>query len=120
MKTKSMSAYSRCLQLPLCRRVWTLKCGISLLMVLLCSLLPAGAQPDRVFGDASWISTRMDDGKPNQWVCFRKRIVCRSVDPSSKMHIAADSKYWLWVNGRLMVFEGGRKPMKQQFKKSDL
>ena len=47
-------------------------CGIFLLMVLLCSLLPAGAQPDRVFENANWISTRMDDGKPNQWVCFRK------------------------------------------------
>ena len=109
MKTKSMSAYSRCLQLPLCRRVWTLKCGISLLMVLLCSLLPAGAQPDRVFENANWISTRMDDGKPNQWVCFRKNFVCLATDSSVKMHIAADSKYWLWVNGQLVVFEGGLK-----------
>ena len=24
-------------------------------------------------------------------------------------HIAADSKYWLWINGRMVVFEGGLK-----------
>ena len=29
--------------------------------------------------------------------------------PSVPARIAVDSKYWLWVNGHLVVFEGGLK-----------
>jgi len=31
---------------------------------------------------------------------------CNAVDRSATIHIAVDSKYWLWVNGQLVVFEG--------------
>lgn len=45
----------------------------------------------------------------NQWIVFRK-VVNVSGDPAkNNVQIAADSKYWLWVNGELEVFEGGLK-----------
>ncbi|MBP8091084.1 MAG: hypothetical protein KAY43_08185, partial [Phocaeicola sp.] len=42
-----------------------------------------------------------------QWICFRKTITISSDNPSvNVLRIAADSKYWLWVNGKEEVFEG--------------
>ncbi len=63
--------------------------------------------PASIFKDSEWISTAMDDSVPNQWVCFRKTFDCGEVDPSAVLNIGVDSKYWLWVNGQLVVFEGG-------------
>ena len=43
----------------------------------------------------------------NQWICFRGTFEIDSENPAdNELHIAADSKYWLWVNGELEVFEG--------------
>ena len=45
----------------------------------------------------------------NQWICYRKTITldqpAQSAD-SALAKISADSKYWLWINGKLIVFEG--------------
>ena len=46
---------------------------------------------------------------PNQWIAFRKDVRLDAVPGSAPARIAVDSKYWLWVNGRLVVFEGGLK-----------
>ena len=46
---------------------------------------------------------------PNQWIAFRKDVRLDAVPASAPARIAVDSKYWLWVNGRLVVFEGGLK-----------
>ena len=46
----------------------------------------------------------------NTWICFRKDIVIDGEIPSTvKARIAVDSKYWLWINGREVIFEGGLK-----------
>lgn len=42
----------------------------------------------------------------NQWVAFRRSFTLDSVPSKAVTRIAADSKYWLWVNGTLVVFEG--------------
>lgn len=57
-----------------------------------------------------WISTsnsRAD--KPNTWIAFRKDISLSKKPHTAITRIAADSKYWLWINGQLAVFEGGLK-----------
>ena len=41
-----------------------------------------------------------------QWPCFRTEIVLEKAPTSAIARIAADSKYWLWINGELAVFEG--------------
>lgn len=55
-----------------------------------------------------WPATGEED-KPNTWACFRKSFTLKSVPNSAPMSIAVDSKYWLWLNGELVVFEGGLK-----------
>lgn len=47
--------------------------------------------------------------EPNQWLCFRRRLVLEAVSASVLVRIAVDSKYWLWVNGALVLREGSLK-----------
>ena len=59
---------------------------------------------------AKWIAPT--DGivdAPNRWLAFRKDFKVDEIPTSAKARIAADSKYWLWINGKLAVFEGGLK-----------
>ena len=50
-----------------------------------------------------------EPGLPNQWLAFRKDIQIEEVPSLAEARIAVDSKYWLWINGELAVFEGGLK-----------
>ncbi|MEQ8839119.1 MAG: alpha-L-rhamnosidase C-terminal domain-containing protein [Lacipirellulaceae bacterium] len=43
---------------------------------------------------------------PNQWFCFRNVITLPAEPKDGTAKIACDSKYWLWINGKLVVFEG--------------
>jgi len=45
---------------------------------------------------------------PNTWMAFRKTIHIAQPGQISAQ-IATDSKYWLYINGELVVFEGGLK-----------
>lgn len=56
---------------------------------------------------AKWI-WQPADGPANTWVSFRKSFNLTSVPSSAIANIAVDTKYWLWINGKLAVFEGGR------------
>ena len=47
--------------------------------------------------------------EPNQWIAFRKDIDIKKVPKKALARIACDSKYWLWINGKIVVFEGGLK-----------
>lgn len=59
---------------------------------------------------ACWISINEEKQSPNQWLCFRKQIsIVENISQKVYMDIAVDSKYWLWINNRLVVFEGGLK-----------
>ena len=46
---------------------------------------------------------------PNLWLAYRKTIELDSVPMKAVCRIACDSKYWLYVNGKNVVFEGGLK-----------
>ncbi len=46
---------------------------------------------------------------PNQWIAFRRDVTLDAVPDTAPARIAVDSKYWLWVNGKMAVFEGGLK-----------
>ncbi|BBC31116.1 Glycoside hydrolase family 78 [Streptomyces graminofaciens] len=56
---------------------------------------------------AKWIWA--PSSSANQWVAFRRSFTLASAPSKAVTQIAADSKYWLWVNGTLVVFEGGLK-----------
>lgn len=50
--------------------------------------------------------------QPNTWLCFRKTFSISDVDAipeTIKVKIAVDSRYWLWINGNLVVRDGGLK-----------
>lgn len=45
----------------------------------------------------------------NTWLAFRRNVTLNAVPESVEALVAADSKYWIWLNGKLIVFEGGLK-----------
>jgi len=57
---------------------------------------------------ADWIWQKAD-GPVNTWMAFRKEINLEMRPKTAVATIAVDSKYWLWVNGEMVVFEGGLK-----------
>lgn len=71
--------------------------------------LPAWPTPT-ADGDfsANWL-WQSADGPANSWLAFRKRVTLASAPKHALAQIAADSKYWLWIDGKLAVFEGGLK-----------
>lgn len=58
---------------------------------------------------AYWISTDVCQSEPNTWLNYRKQVQLSGIPEKAIAHIAADSKYWLWINGDMVVFEGGLK-----------
>lgn len=64
------------------------------------------------FGAARWITAGSKPGneqKASSWDVFRTGFDLPEKPSRAVARIAVDSKYWLWVNGELAVFEGGLK-----------
>ena len=59
--------------------------------------------------DGKWICAADCNHSENTWQIFRKKITLDKKPARALARIAADSKYWLWINGRLAVFEGSLK-----------
>ncbi|THU38278.1 T9SS type A sorting domain-containing protein [Niastella caeni] len=55
---------------------------------------------------ASWIWTA-EQGPFNTWVSFRKKVTLSAKPGSAITKIAAENKYWLYVNDSLVVRDGG-------------
>lgn len=79
------------------------------------SLLRAEEAEKSSAWQANWIgvapqetqrNTATDQKIANQWSCFRTVIDLESRPGHATARIACDSKYWLWINGELAVFEG--------------
>ncbi len=58
---------------------------------------------------AKWIWDEENLTKKNVWMCFCKTIMIESIPDSLIANISADSKYWLYINGETVVFEGSVK-----------
>ena len=73
--------------------------------LILCSLtLPA--QNDSTWV-GQWITAADCQNTPNTWIILRKTVSIDQVPEPFEARIAADSKYWMWINDSLVVFEGG-------------
>ncbi|TSD66386.1 Bacterial alpha-L-rhamnosidase [Inquilinus sp. KBS0705] len=59
--------------------------------------------------DAKWIASSAGKDSSNTWLVFRKGVNIKSVPAHAFANIAADSKYWLYINGKTVIFEGGLK-----------
>jgi alpha-L-rhamnosidase len=78
-----------------------------ILLMLAISFLNACAPATK---QASWITHPESSEGENLWLSFRKDFAIGSLGASEyTAHIAVDSKYWLWINGELAIFEGGLK-----------
>ena len=55
---------------------------------------------------AKWIGIPHAEKDTNLWTSFRKELFINTVPKNAHTKIATDSKYWLWVNGEMIVFEG--------------
>jgi alpha-L-rhamnosidase len=58
---------------------------------------------------AKWITDPDCKNESNAWYCFRKDFILDKLPKKALAKIAIDSKYWLWINGKMVVFEGGLK-----------
>ncbi len=58
---------------------------------------------------AKWIWDTANIDMNNVWMCFVKSVTLDSVPAELIAHVSADSKYWLYVNGETVVFEGSVK-----------
>lgn len=58
----------------------------------------------------NWTAKRISavhcQNEPNSWYNFRTDFNLESLPGKALTQIACDSKYWLWINGELVVFEG--------------
>ncbi len=72
------------------------------------------------FDDSEWSRAEMLDVKglatwdghdpyANTWYRLRKVVDLEKKPEAAITKIAVDSKYWLWINGKLVIFEGGLK-----------
>lgn len=58
---------------------------------------------------ASWIWLDKEKKGRNLWLCFNKKISLDAVPDELVAHIAAENRYWLYINGTMVVREGGLK-----------
>lgn len=59
-------------------------------------------------GNAKWI-WKNGENSENTWLNFVKKFDLENVPQAAAVKIAVESKYWLYINGILAVFEGGVK-----------
>ena len=75
------------------------------ILLLVFAVIAAATAYSRTQTQIITTSEKIADG---DWQCFHKEFTLRSADDIS-LKIAADTKYWLWVNEELVVREGGLK-----------
>ena len=58
---------------------------------------------------AKWIWDKENLTENNVWMCFSKKVNIDKAPSELIAHISAESKYWLYINGETVVFEGNVK-----------
>ena len=58
------------------------------------------------FSNAKWIWGK-DNKSANQKLVIRKKTDVENIPNIAEAYIACDTKFWLWVNSTLVVYEGG-------------
>lgn len=54
---------------------------------------------------AKWIWGE-DNKTAHNWLCLRKKVTLAAVPAEAIARIAVDSRYWLWVNGKIVIEDG--------------
>ncbi len=68
----------------------------------------AGTKKDRDWqGKWIWTSAALPNTNgEGQWINLRKPFVLNEIPAFAIARISVDSRYWLWINGELAVYEG--------------
>ena len=82
---------------------------IVLFVVFYSTIVFGAIQDTKESWQGKWISFEQSQSSPNTWLLFRKDVILSDIPGSLTARIAVDSKYWLWINDQLVVFEGGLK-----------
>ena len=80
------------------------KSKIAFLVFVFTTSIFFGQSPN--WENAQWI-WQQEDGPSNTWMSFRKTITIDEIPAIVEANIAVDSKFWLWINGEMVLFEGG-------------
>lgn len=75
-------------------------------------IVPVGAyipvdDAPALLNQAKWIWADTNDN--NVWVDFRKTFTLQTIPETAIAEIAVENKYYLWVNGQEVVYDGGLK-----------
>ena len=81
--------------------------NITYIILALLLLLPVQVRAGE--RKAVWIGSETCQSKPNSWLIYRTTVNADNLPAELMADIAVDSKYWLWINGEPVVFEGGLK-----------
>ncbi|MBN2685009.1 MAG: alpha-L-rhamnosidase N-terminal domain-containing protein [Pontiellaceae bacterium] len=84
------------------RKTILLLAGFIFTLTIFCDAEVSSIDENR---QASWIGVTNAPAS-NQWICYRTIVHLDEPPRQAVAKIAADSKYWLWINGQLVVFEG--------------
>lgn len=83
---------------------------ILLLLLIICACAPSKSktekQKQKQTQQAQWLTISNFEHAPNQWYHLRKSFELNENQEKATIKIAVDSKYWLWVNGKMVVYEG--------------
>ena len=77
-----------------------------LTILLLISFLSLSTFAQSTTWKAKRIAPPQSQNESNTWIDFRTEIDVETVPGEAIAKIATDSKYWLWINGNLAVYEG--------------
>ncbi|MBO5360836.1 MAG: alpha-L-rhamnosidase N-terminal domain-containing protein [Clostridia bacterium] len=58
---------------------------------------------------AKWIWPKSEESSKNVWICFNKKVDIDKIQNELIARIAAENKYWLYINGKCVIREGGLK-----------
>lgn len=86
---------------PVVKRIF-----LSCFLLLFCSVMLPAQRTAPTDWTAHWIWTA-DDGPDNTWLNFRKEVTLSGPPATAITRIAAENKYWLYVNDSLVVRDGG-------------
>ena len=83
-------------------RFFAIVCGGFALMAVLTFASKAESKPY----SANWI-WQSENGPTNTFMCIRKKVTLSAVPSTAPTRIAAENKYWLYINDSLVVGDGG-------------
>src|SRR5690554_2636346 len=78
----------------------------SIILMAICCITIINLNAQTTTWRAKRITLEHSQNATSTWMNFRKDINLESVPETAIAKIAVDSKYWLWVNGEMIIYEG--------------